>query len=194
MNYWLLLIPILSAFIGWVTIRIAIWLLFHPLQPKKLPGLTLWGIWPSSHEKIAREIGSYAASLISPEKISQKANFAEISPLIEQHMDHFLRHKLQEQMPMIATFIGDKTIQQLKIIFIQEIELLFPEIVNKLAGGTEAAGLDKIISQKIAAIPQTSIENLFNEKLRPAFSKAGLLGCMIGFLIGLIQLLIVLLA
>ena len=194
MNYWLLLIPILSAFIGWVTIRISIWLLFHPLQPKNLAGLTFHGAWPSNREKIAHEIGNYAASLLSPEKISQKISFDEIRPLIEQHMDHFLRHKLQEQMPMIATFIGDKTIQQLKLIFIQEIELLFPEIISKMAGSADGAGnLDLLISQKIASIPQVSIEQAFDNKLRPALKKAALIGGLIGLFTGMIQLLIVLL-
>ncbi|MCG2616642.1 hypothetical protein LZZ85_20250 [Terrimonas sp. NA20] len=194
MNYWLLLIPVLSAFIGWVTIRIAIWLLFHPLQPKKLAGITLHGAWPSSREKIAAEIGRYAASMISPEKITQQISFDEIRPLIEQHMDHFLRHKLQEQMPMIATFIGDKTIQQLKVIFIQEIELLFPEIINKMMiAGSGPGNMESIISQKISTIPAFTIEKMFNEKMAPAVKKAALLGGLIGFFTGLIQLLIALL-
>jgi uncharacterized membrane protein YheB (UPF0754 family) len=194
MNYWLLLIPILSAFIGWVTIRIAIWLLFHPLRPKKIAGITFHGAWPSGQKKIAVEIGSYAASMMSPEKITQQLSFDEIKPLIEQHMDHFLRNKLQEQMPMIATFIGDKTIQQLKVIFIQEIELLFPEIINKLANaGSGARNLEKIISEKIATIPQPTIQKVFQEKFSPAFKKAALLGGLIGFFIGLIQLLIAML-
>lgn len=149
-------------------------------------------MWPSNRENIAKELGRYAASLLSPEKISQQVGFDELKPLIEQHMDHFLRHKLQEQMPMIATFIGDKTIQQLKVIFIHEIELLFPEIINKLAGGG-AGNLDTVISQKIASMPQASIEQVVHEKFGPAFRKASLLGGLTGLLIGIIQLLIVLL-
>ncbi len=194
MNYWLLLIPILSAFIGWVTIRISIWLLFHPLQRKNLAGLTLHGVWPSNREKIARGIADYAVSTLSPEKITQQISFDEIRPLIEQQMDHFLRHKLQEQMPMIATFIGDKTIQQLKVIFIQEIELLFPEIIHKMTAASAGKGsLDAIISQKIASIPQVDIEQAFNKNFGSAFKKASLLGAVTGLLIGIVQLLIILL-
>lgn len=197
MNYWLLSIPLLSAFAGWVTIRIAIWLLFHPLRPKRLLGFQIQGAWPGHREKIAKAAGTYAVSVFDPaelqQQISQPSRFDEIKPLIEEHIDHFLKHKLQQQMPMIAMFIGDKTIAQLKTIFIQEIELLFPEVIGKMAGNMgQQDHLAQLIAKKIEAIPPEKIEAAFSTQFAPAVKKAGLLGLIIGLLIGLIQLLIVL--
>jgi len=198
MNYWLFSIPLLSAFAGWVTIRIAIWLIFHPLHPKKLLGLQWHGAFPAHREKIVKEAGVFAASLFDPaefkQQISQSAGFDEMRPLIEEHMDHFLKHKLQEQMPMIAMFIGDKTIAQLKTIFIQEIELLFPEVIGKFAGSMgERQNITELISKKIDAVPTEKIEGAFSAHFASAAKKAGLLGMIIGSIIGLIQLLIILL-
>ena len=198
MNYWLLSIPLLSAFAGWVTIQIAIWLLFHPLHPKSVLGLRLQGAVPADRHKLARQAGNYAASLFDPEElrqqISQPSRFDEIRPLIEEHMDHFLKHKLQQQMPMIAMFIGDKTITQLKTIFIQEIELLFPEVISKFAGNTgEQQHMAALIAAKIESIPAEKIEQAFSAQFSPAVKKAGLLGMIIGLVTGLIQLAIILL-
>ena len=39
MNFWLILIPFISAFIGWFTNWIAIKMLFHPKEPKKILGI-----------------------------------------------------------------------------------------------------------------------------------------------------------
>jgi len=56
MNYWLILIPIISAFIGWFTNWIAIKMLFHPREPKKFLGLTLHGIFPKRQKVIAEKL------------------------------------------------------------------------------------------------------------------------------------------
>lgn len=197
MNYWLLLIPFLSACIGWITIRMAVWLLFHPLQPKIILGLKVQGIWPARKEQIALQAGNYAAAAFPIDELEQRFNepgrFEAIKPLIEEHMDHFLRHKLKEQMPMIAMFIGDKTIQSLKTIFIQEIEALFPQVIGSFAGNLKKElKLHELISTKLAAIPTHSIEQAFRKEMATELRLAGLFGGFIGLIIGLLQLLIVL--
>lgn len=197
MNYWLLLIPFLSACTGWVTIRIAIWLLFHPLQPKTILGLKLQGIWPARREQIALQAGNYAATAFSLEQLEQRLNepsqFDAVKPLIEEHMDHFLRHKLKEQMPMIAMFIGDKTIQSLKTIFIQEIESLFPQVIGQFAGNLKnELNVRELVSAKLAAIPNQTIEQIVRKELAAELRLAALFGGLVGLGIGLIQLLIVL--
>jgi len=54
-------------------------------------------------------------------------------PLVETHVDDFLRIKLPEAMPMISMFVGEKTILQMKTVFINELQLLFPQIMEKYA-------------------------------------------------------------
>jgi len=198
MNYWLLLIPFLSAFTGWITIRMAVWLLFHPLQPKTILGWKIQGIWPARREQIALQAGNYAATAFSLDELEQQIDvagrFEEIKPLIEEHMDHFLRHKLKEQMPMIAMFIGDKTIQSLKTIFIQEIESLFPQVIGSFAGNLKKElKLQELVSAKLMAIPTRSIEQAVRRELAAELRLAALFGGFIGLIIGLLQLLIVLL-
>ena len=45
-SWWLYSIPFISAFIHWLTIRMALKLLFHPRQPKRILGFTLQGVFP----------------------------------------------------------------------------------------------------------------------------------------------------
>jgi uncharacterized membrane protein YheB (UPF0754 family) len=198
MNYWLLLIPFLSAFTGWITMRMAIWLLFHPRQPKTILGWKIQGIWPARREQIALQAGNYAATAFPLDDLEQRINepgrFEEIKPLIEEHMDHFLRHKLKEQMPMIAMFIGDKTIQSLKTIFIQEIESLFPQVISRFSGNLKKElKLNELVSAKLAAIPTHTIEQAVRRELGTELKLVALFGGFIGLIIGVLQLLIVLL-
>jgi hypothetical protein len=49
----------------------------------------------------------------------------------------FLRIKLKDEMPMLSMFIGDKTITSLKKFFMQEIEILFPQVMKQFAANLE---------------------------------------------------------
>lgn len=187
-NYWLLLIPALSTLIGWLSIKIAVKLVFHPQQPKKIFGISFQGILPRNQKLIAAEAGKYAAASFSLDTIEQKIkdpkNFDQVRPLIETHIDDFLRHKLKEQMPMIGMFIGDKTIQSLKTIFIQEIESLFPQVMQQFAGNLKKEiNIEALISGKLESMSPAVIEKAVSGKFRPAL----ILGGLIGLVMGLIQ-------
>lgn len=63
-------------------------------------------------------------------KIIDPDNIKKMMPMIEEHIDHFLKVKLAKEMPMIGMFIGDKTITQLKTVFMAELEELFPVVMK----------------------------------------------------------------
>ncbi len=199
MNYWLILIPLLSAFIGWFAIKIALKLLFRPLEPRKLMGMVIQGVVPKYRHQIADKLGQIAATEFSnfgglEQKISDPASMEKIKPLIETYIDDFLRNKLKEQMPMIGMFIGDKTIDTLKVIFMKEIEALFPKVMQQFAGNLSSdLDIEQMVVSKIVAVSPDKMEALLYKNLAKEFQAASLLGAVIGLLIGLIQLTIILL-
>lgn len=159
-------------------------------------GFKWQGVLPAYKKQIADKVGKLAAlefsSLSLEEKISDPQNFENVRPLIETHIDDFLRNKLKEQMPMISMFIGDKTIITLKAIFIQEIETLFPQVMQQFAGNLKGKlNLEQMVSSRIADISPAQIENLIYKNMAKEVRTASLFGALIGLLIGIIQLLIV---
>lgn len=199
MNYWLLLIPLLTAFTGWITLKIALKLLFRPLVPKRILGIEMLGLIPKYRQQVTARIGQIAAEQFSSftsieDKISDPGNMEKIKPLLETHIDDFLRNKLKEQMPMIGMFIGDKTINTLKVVFMQEIEALFPQVMQQFAGNIrEDLNIEQMVVSKISAIPPEKLESILYKNLTSAFRSAATLGTVIGLLVGLIQLAIILL-
>ncbi|MFN7275459.1 MAG: DUF445 domain-containing protein, partial [Bacteroidota bacterium] len=130
-----IIIPLISAFIGWFTNWIAIKMLFHPREPKKILGFTFHGIFPKRQQVFAARLGKLVSDeLLSFSDISTKitnpSNLKSVMPLIEKHIDRFLREQLPEQMPLISMFIGESTIQELKGVFVRQLEVLFPEIMQ----------------------------------------------------------------
>jgi uncharacterized membrane protein YheB (UPF0754 family) len=193
-SWWFYTIPFISAFIHWLTIWMALKLLFHPRQPKKVLGFTLQGIFPKRQRQIAESLGRIVGQeLLSfgdiEKAITDPENVQRILPLVEEHIDHFLRNKLKETMPMIAMFIGDKTINQLKAVFMKELEELFPVIMrNYVTHLREDLDLEKMVVEKIAGFSNDRLETMLNEFLTKEFRFVEVIGAALGFLIGLLQI------
>jgi len=198
MAYSWVLIPFIAAFIGWFMHWIALQLLFRPYVPKKLPGITLQGLLPKNKAGISRQIAKSASEkLLSfndiAENISRPESVQKVMPQLEVHIDNFLRVKLPEQMPVIGMFIGDKTIAQLKAVFITELESLFPVVmstyVNQLQGELD---LEKMISEKLQAIPMDQLETMIRAALAREFRVFGWMGAVMGFVTGCVTVLLTL--
>ncbi len=199
MSYILFLIPVISAFIGWFTNWIAIKMLFHPKEPKKILGITIQGIFPKRQQQFAEKLGKLVSQeLLSFADIQQKLvhpnNIQKLMPVVEEHIDQFLRKKLAEEMPVISMFIGENTIQQLKGIFMKELETLFPVIMQRYMGHLQQElDLEKIVTQKVAAFSSDKLEDILQSILSKEFRFVELIGAVLGFIIGLLQVLLTLL-
>ncbi|HET6724323.1 MAG TPA: DUF445 family protein, partial [Chitinophagaceae bacterium] len=193
------LIPLISAFIGWFTNWIAIKMLFHPKEPKRILGITFHGIFPKRQKIFAEKLGKMiSAEFLSfediAEKIANPQNLKKLMPMIEDHVDKFLRNKLSDEMPFLSLFIGDKTIASLKKIFMQELEILFPQLMKSYAGHLqEELDLEMIVTEKVSAFSSDKLENILYQIMSKEFRFVEILGGVIGFIIGIVQVLITLL-
>lgn len=200
MNYSLLLqfilIPVISAFIGWFTNWIAIKMLFHPKEPKRILGITFHGIFPKRQKIFAEKLGKMiSAEFLSFEdiegKITNPQNLQKLMPTVEAHVDNFLRNKLSDEMPFLSLFIGDKTIRSLKNIFMQELQVLFPQLMKSYAGHLqEELDLEKIVTDKVSSFSTDKLEEILYQIMSKEFRFVEILGGVIGFIIGVVQVLI----
>lgn len=188
-------IPFISAFIGWVTNWVAIKMLFHPRQPLKLGFFTLQGIFPKRQQQFAEKLGKLVASeLLSFDDIRHKLTDPEkiksIMPLVEAHLQKFLKEKLPKAMPMLAMFIGDSTIAQIKGVLMEELHTLFPLMIDQYLDNVKSElDLEKIVTDKVAAFSSDKLEDILNGIMSKEFRFVEIIGGVLGFLIGLLQLL-----
>lgn len=194
MNYWLLIIPFISAFIGWITNWVAIKMLFHPREPKKILGITFQGIFPKRQQQFAEKLGRLVSSEFLSfgdieQKISDPQNLKKIMPLIENHVDDFLRNKMKDQMPVLSMFIGDKTINTLKTVFMREIESLFPVVMKQFASNLKnELDIEQIVIDKVAGFSSDKLEEILYQIMSKEFRFVEIIGAIIGFLIGVVQI------
>ena len=147
---------------------------------------------------MAARVGSMAGSgLFSfadiEKKISEGDGIQKLMPTIEQHVDEFLRHKLGKAMPVISMFIGDKTINQLKAVFMKELEEILPATIKAyLANLQEDLDIGKIVTEKLAAIPPQKLETMIRQTVPAELRQFKLFGALCGLIIGFAQLIFIL--
>lgn len=182
MNWWLILVPVVGAFIGWLGNRMVVNILLKRILPQQQP-------------KVAALAGEAAAAFVDFDALEQKISGPEaiqkIMPQVEGHIDHFLRNKLGQAFPMISMFIGEKTITQLKEIFMKELEEIFPQLMQSYARNLRSdLDVEKMVSQKIASLSPAKVETAIRQQLAKELRNFELTGACIGLVTGIVQVLI----
>ncbi len=115
----LILIPLMTAILGWLVAWLFVKLIFSNWNG----GLT------NMIESIKVENFITAESSLN--------QFDLVLPFIDAQLEDFFKNKLGEKMPMIAMFVGDKTVAQLKAVFIEELKVLFPNLIQQFAANAK---------------------------------------------------------
>jgi uncharacterized membrane protein YheB (UPF0754 family) len=198
MTLTIILLPVISAFIGWFTNWIAIKMLFHPREPKRILGVTFQGIFPKRQKQFAIKLGKLVSSeLLSfsdlEQKIADPNNVNKLMPLLEVHIDTFLREKLTAEIPMIGMLIGDKTILQVKAVFVKELQELFPILMKQYMTTLQSElDLEKIVIGKVGNFSSDKLEDILNQIMSTEFRFVEIIGAFLGFIIGVLQVLLTL--
>jgi uncharacterized membrane protein YheB (UPF0754 family) len=165
--------------------------MIYPVQPSSILGIKVQGILFRSRQQIA----AYIATAVATElKNSGEAfvtsmvgdeSLQAVHPMIEAHLDSFLRVKLKEKMPVIAAFIGESTIVKLKEGMMEEITLLLPEVITSFTGKMVAhPEISNYISQRINAVSADTIIDSIPPQLKKMFVLVPIYAAIVGGVIG----------
>ena len=191
-----LLIPLICAALGWSIHRLALQALFYPVRPRRLAGLPLQGLLPRRREQLVAQVAQLAAdqllqSGMLQDAITNPAHFKKIMPVIEEQIDHFLRVKLKQSMPVVGMFIGDKTIGQLKSVFVTELEEIFPTVMKNYAANLAGdLNIERLISERLLSIPPETLVNGVKGALKKELAALQWLGAISGACTGAAALLL----
>lgn len=190
----LYLIPIISAFIGWFTNYIAIKMLFHPKKPVNILGFKVQGIFPKRQQQFAQKLGVLVATeLIHFDEIAGQLKDPEqlkaLNPVIEKHIDDFLKIRLKEKLPVISMFVGDNTLGKIKEGIMEEIESLLPELITRYTDSlSQKINVEKMVTEKVTGFSSDKLEEILNAIMKKEFRFVEIIGGVLGFLIGLLQI------
>lgn len=194
----ILILAIIGAMIGWITNIIAIKLIFRPLNPIKIPliNVKLQGLIPKRKDEIAKSIGNVVESeLLSVgdllDEIITEESMSNILFIIKRKINYIIDQKIPSIVPraiknMIFDYInelvdteGEKTIKDLA-----------QKIIDKT---TSEVSVAKIVEDKINSFELYKMEELVLSVAKKELKHIEILGGVLGFIIGIIQGIIVML-
>lgn len=190
-------LPFITGLIGWITNYIAIKMLFHPRRAVKVGPLRIQGVIPRRQKDIATQLGNIVArDLLSAEDLSQQLTSEQSRRIYEMFIDgqteYFIRNKLRA-IPGTSLLLRSRTLARLKRAFADELMEQIPPLVNSLTrpnGG--ALDLQRWVEEKVQAFSTDRMEDILYRILAKEFRFIELLGGVLGFIIGSVQLLFIL--
>ncbi len=191
------LLPIIAALIGWATNYLAIKMLFHPHEPKKIMGFTFHGVFPKRQSQIAEKLGELVANeLFSMKDVARQIEDLSTRPEaleeVGKRIEKTIRGKLIGAFPMLSMFLSDEMIEKVTNLFKGELEDFLRVSAQGLASKMEeSVDIQALVRQKVQAFSSNKIEELLLGFMEQEFRFIEKIGAVLGFFIGCIQLFLV---
>ena len=189
----LLLLPVIASLIGWFTNYLAVKMLFHPRIPFHFLGISIQGVFPKRQNQLAEKLGKLVAEeLFSIQEVTLKlkelATSEESMDLVGKRIEKTIREKLVKSFPMLAMFLTDDMIEKVTNLFKAELQDFLGEsaqdIGNKLE---ESLDIKELVREKVEAFSSDKLEEILFSIMRKEFRFIEMIGAVIGFLIGCVQ-------
>jgi uncharacterized membrane protein YheB (UPF0754 family) len=190
-----LLMPLVGGLIGWLTNFVAIKMLFRPRQPRFIMGLAWQGVIPKRQRDIALRIGEVVEEeLLNSEDILNAINTEELrahlAVVIEGRIDRFLREKLFRGDFLYTRVLSRDKVQRVKRALITELVNLFPlEVDAAITQLVEKVNIRKIVADRVEQFNFDRLEALVYRVARTELFWVEISGGVLGFTIGLLQVL-----
>jgi len=191
----LYVLPFISAAIGWVTNYIAVKMLFHPREERDLVLFKLQGIFPKRKAVLAERLGEVVArELISIpmllEKVNNENTKAEIKVMIQDYVDNKLIQAITDSNPMLKMFATEEVLAPIKLKIAEELENLIPILLEKVGSKMEDIDVEALVADKVNQFSNEKLEEILMGVMKKEFKFIELAGAVLGFLIGLIQVIL----
>ncbi len=187
-------LPFFAAFLGWFTNFLAVKMLFHPRKPVNLFFFELQGIFPKRQGVIAEKLGKMVVEeLFSADDLKKKLNTPEnmdnIYTTIEHKIDEYLTHSFPNKFPIISMVLSVKMKNNIKDELLNEIERITPNVIDNYFDQLESQlDIEDIVRTKVSALSSERLEGLINSIISKEFRFIEIVGAVIGFLIGCVQI------
>ena len=189
----LYLLPVIAALIGWVTNYLAVKMLFHPKLPIRLMGISIQGVFPKRQGQLAEKLGALVdQELFSVEEVSRKIKELSTSPRtmdqIGKRIERTIREKLVKSFPMLSMFLSDGMVTKVTETFKEELRDFMAQSADDLSTKLERElDVRKMVREKVEAFSTEKLEEILVSLMKKEFRFIELVGALLGFLIGCLQ-------
>ncbi|MFW6352829.1 MAG: DUF445 domain-containing protein [Verrucomicrobiota bacterium] len=195
--FWIVLstLPFVSAFIGWGTNRLAIHMLFHPREPRRVLGFTVQGLVPRRHTELAIRSGEIVSrELLQSHVLRDEIAKIDLVPLLDQSVTTLVWERLGPQLkaiPFLGGMVNDTLLAKLHTLAAEELRREVPNLKAKVAEYAEnEIDIERIVRERVDTFELEKLEEVVRNLADREFRQIEILGAVLGFAIGLVQALL----
>jgi uncharacterized membrane protein YheB (UPF0754 family) len=169
-------------------------MLFHPKEPKNFLGITFHGVFPKRQNALAEKLGQLVADeLFSISDVSAKikefATSDEAMNEVGKRIEMTIRNKLVQAFPMLAMFLSDEMVEKVTGLFKNELKDFLSATSHGMGEKLEEnLNVQEMVKERVNAFSSEKLEELLNQLMKKEFKFIELVGAILGFFIGCIQL------
>ena len=186
-----IVMAIIGGCIGYITNKLAIKLIFRPINPIKIPilNIEIVGLIPKRKKEIAKNIGD----------IIQR-EFISVDEILENIIDEndkarivtYIKGKVRIIIEERAILIPSPIRQMLQGYIENIVEEEFSEYINELSKdivhkAQDRINIQEIVENKINELDLYELENIILSIAEKELKHIEVLGLILGFLIGIVQ-------
>lgn len=187
---WIVL-PLVGGLIGYGTNRLAVAMIFRPLEPVNVLGLRLQGLMPRRQAELAESIGRVVGDhLVEKRDVLDALQRIDLESLVGGAIEKGLANKVAElqRLPLIGGFLTEERVADLRRQLVASLLENREAILEQIEAAVEQ-GLDvqRLVTEKVAAFPMQRLEQLVLEVASRELRAIEVLGGVLGLLIGVAQ-------
>ena len=163
-------------------------------KPIILMGFSVHGVFPKRQKQLAQKLGNLVANeLVSSEQITEKIKLYALNDesmkMLEKKIEGTMRNKLVSAFPMLSMFLSDDMVKKVTSIFREDLKAFISESVHQLSSKIDAEiNIEDMVSRKVEAFSSSKLEKILYQLMRKEFKIIEIVGAILGFLIGCLQL------
>ncbi|MEW6181891.1 MAG: DUF445 family protein [Bacillota bacterium] len=185
-----ILVPLVGALIGWVTNILAVKLIFHPYKPYKIFRWTFQGVLPKRRYELAYNLGTIIEKeILSIDDILAHLKEREVPERLVTQLREAIRQAVLEKAPgwvplavkrPLAEAVCDLVGERLPFIIDWIVESFSDTIKQEVR-------LSRLIEEKLNTFPLEDLERVVFEVAAREIKHIEIMGAVIGFVIGIVQ-------
>ena len=188
-----ILLVLIGGLIGWLTNKVAIKMLFRPVNPHKVLGITFQGVFPRRKDQIAVSLAEIIETeLLSKDVLMDQLFDQEKLESVKDRLKSVIVEKLSEAIPpMAAMFIGGDVKGFIKKYIDKHGDEIFDALFKELKNlSFDQIDIREIVKNRIDALDFIEFEKIIFGLMNKELRFVEVIGLFLGAFIGVIQYLV----
>lgn len=186
-------LPAFGLFVGYSTDWLALKMLFHPREPKKILGIRFHGLFLKRQHEVAGDYGELiAAEVLTPANLYEELLTGPASDrffdMVLKQVNDVVRRQTSIATPVVVLAVGSRRYLDMKRHVAQRFMEELPAALKAAEEYTvEAMDVRNTLRTRLQALTSTQFEGILRPVFRADESTLIAVGAFLGFLVGLSQ-------